>query len=376
MKKVCMVCESDIIRDPRPRRLIEVLKGKYRITAIGLEATEINGVEVLSYPYAKKRNAKEEQELENNVAKKDYMKLVRIPNRLVIEKYLQEREFDIIFCHDLLLLPFVVENKKEAKIIFDAREYYPRQMESNERWKRLFAGFNDYLCKTYLKQVDYMYSVSEGIAKEYEKNYGVKCDVITSAAKYYAPPPPLICHEPIKLIYHGMASKERGIEKMIEIMEYLDSRFTLDLMLVKTADEEYYKNLESQVSQVKNTRIIPIVPFEEIIPFTSQYDIGFYILQPTNFNGYNALPNKFFEFIQARLAIAIGPSPEMAKLVQQYHLGIISKDFTPKSMAESLNKLTKEEILQYKENSNKAAKILNAQNEGEKLLKIVEEVLG
>ena len=190
------------------------------------------------------------------------------------------------------------------------------------------------------------------------------------------PPPPLICHEPIKLIYHGMASKERGIEKMIEIMEYLDSRFTLDLMLVKTADEEYYKNLESQVSQAKNTRIIPIVPFEEIIPFTSQYDIGFYILQPTNFNGYNALPNKFFEFIQARLAIAIGPSPEMAKLVQQYHLGIISKDFTPKSMAESLNKLTKEEILQYKENSNKAAKILNAQNEGEKLLKIVEEVLG
>ena len=173
-----------------------------------------------------------------------------------------------------------------------------------------------------------------------------------------------------------MASKERGIEKMIEIMEYLDSRFTLDLMLVKTADEEYYKNLEIQVSQVKNTRIIPIVPFEEIIPFTSQYDIGFYILQPTNFNGYNALPNKFFEFIQARLAIAIGPSPEMAKLVQQYNLGIISKDFTPKSMAESLNKLTKEEILQYKENSNKAAKILNAQNEGEKLLKIVEEVLG
>ena len=375
MKKVCIVCEANPAKNPRPRRLIEVLKGKYRLTAIGLEATEIDGVEVLSYPYAKKRNAKEEQELENNVAKKDYMKLVRISNRLVIEKYLQEREFDIIFCHDLLLLPFVVENKKEAKIIFDAREYYPKHL-GDERWKRLFAGFNDYLCQTYLKQVDYMYSVSEGIAKEYEKNYGVKCDVITSAAKYYAPPPPLICHEPIKLIYHGMASKERGIEKMIEMMEYLDSRFTLDLMLVKTADEEYYKNLESQVSQVKNTRIIPIVPFEEIIPFTSQYDIGFYILQPTNFNGYNALPNKFFEFIQARLAIAIGPSPEMSKYVKTYNLGIISKDFTPQSMAESLNKLTKEEILQYKENSNKAAKILNAQKEGEKVLKILEEVLG
>ena len=180
----------------------------------------------------------------------------------------------------------------------------------------------------------------------------------------------------IRIIHHGMASPDRYIHKMIEVMDYVDDRFTLDLMLVSTYYQDYFKTLQQMTSGRKNTRIIPIVPFEEIIPFTSQYDIGFYILQPTNFNGYNALPNKFFEFIQARLAIAIGPSPEMAKLVQQYHLGIISKDFTPKSMAESLNKLTKEEILQYKENSNKAAKILNAQNEGEKLLKIVEEVLG
>ena len=99
-------------------------------------------------------------------------------------------------------------------------------------------------------------------------------------------------------------------------------------------------------------------------------------MQPTNFNGYKALPNKFFEFIQARLAIAIGPSPEMSKLVQQYNLGIIAKDFTPKSMAEELNKLTKQDILKYKENSNKTAKILNAEKEGEKILKILEEVLG
>ena len=289
---------------------------------------------------------------------------------------MQDRECDVSFCYDLLLLRFVVENKKQAKVIFDAREYYPRQMENNERWRRLFAGFNDYLCQTYLKQVDYMYSVSEGIAKEYEKNYGVKCDVITSAAKYHTPPHSLVCHEPIKLIHHGMASKERGIEKMIAMMEYLDSKFTLDLMLVKTADEEYFKVLEMKVHQVKNTRIIPIVPFEEIIPFTSSYDIGLYILQPTNFNGYKALPNKFFEFIQARLAIAIGPSPEMAKLVQQYNLGIIAKDFIPKSMAEELNKLTKQDILKYKENSNKTAKILNAEKEGEKILKILEEVLG
>ena len=145
--------------------------------------------------------------------------------------------------------------------------------------------------------------------------------------------------------------------------------------LLHNYNQEYLQQLEQMVKTRKNVRIITPVPFEEIIPFTSQYDIGFYILKPANFNHLYALPNKFFEFIQARLMIAISPNPEMARLVKQYNLGIIAKDFSPQEMAKSLNALTKEQILQYKENANKTAKILNAEKEGEKLLKILEEVL-
>ena len=162
---------------------------------------------------------------------------------------------------------------------------------------------------------------------------------------------------------------------MIETMDYVDSRFRLDLMLVATFHQDYFQKLQAMVKERKNVRILPPVPFEEIIPFSFSYDIGFYILKPANFNHLYALPNKFFEFIQARLAIAIGPSPEMARLVQEYNLGIIAKDFSAKEMAKSLNSLTKEQILQYKENANQAAKILNAEREGEKLLRILEEVL-
>ena len=172
-----------------------------------------------------------------------------------------------------------------------------------------------------------------------------------------------------------MASPERGIEVMIETMDYVDSRFHLDLMLVANYNQEYLQQLEQMVKTRKNVRIIPPVPFEEIIPFTSRYDIGFYILKPANFNHLYALPNKFFEFIQARLMVAISPNPEMARLVRQYNLGIIAKDFSPQEMAKSLNSLSKEQILQYKENANKTAKILNAEKEGEKLLNIIEEVL-
>ena len=184
-----------------------------------------------------------------------------------------------------------------------------------------------------------------------------------------------ISRDKIKLIHHGYASPDRVIEGMIETMDYVDSRFHLDLMLVANYQQDYLQQLEQMVKTRNNVRILSPVSFEEIIPFTSQYDIGFYILKPANFNHLYALPNKFFEFIQARLMVAIGPSPEMARLTKQYNLGIIAKDFSAKEMAKSLNALTKEQILQYKENANQTAKILNAEKEGEKLLKILEEVL-
>ena len=378
MKKICVIAEEDLSTS-RQKRLLDLLYGKFILTGIGLEAVPYKDIEILSYPHAIKRNAEQEAELERNVAKKDYMKLVKIPNRMIIEKYLQERSFDAIFCKDLVLLPFVIENKKNAKVIMDCREYYPRE-QCDERWKRLFAGFNDWLCQTYLPQADYVYSVCQGIAEEYTKNYGIKCDVITSAAYYFAPPPTLFAHsketEQIKIIHHGYASPDRVIEGMIETMDYVDPRFHLDLMLVPNHQHEYFDKLQAMTQTRKNVRIIPPVPFEEIIPFTSQYDIGIFLCPPTTFNLANCLPNKFFEFIQARLMVAIGPSPEMARLVKQYNLGIIAKDFSPQEMSKSHNTLTKEQILQYKENANKTAKILNAEKEGEKLLKILEEVLG
>jgi len=143
------------------------------------------------------------------------------------------------------------------------------------------------------------------------------------------------------------------------MMEFVDDRFELDLMLV-FRKEEYRKELESLIGGKKNVRLIPPVSTDEIIPFIAQYDIGVYLLEPTNFNNKHALPNKFFEFIQARLAIAIGPSPEMEKIVSTHQLGKISPDFEAQSLANTLNSMSRDEIIVFKQNSDVAAKGFNA----------------
>ena len=371
--RVATVCEANPAKNPRPNRVIQALQKDHELTAIGRHATQIEGVEVLSYDSPKKRNFWQEIGLYRDVFLRRYERLVFIPTRLKIAEYLDQREFDLIFCHDLVLLPIVLAHKKSAKVIFDAREFYPKQCEDDWRWKILFADFNDWLCRTFLKEVDCAYTVGEGIAQKYGEEYGVKMSTLMSL--------PLLSHcspalrgerEKIRLIHHGVANSNRQIELMIEMMDHVDDRFVLDLMLMKSGRESYYESLMERVKERQNVRLIPPVTFEEIIPFINQYDIGLYLLPPTGFNTKYALPNKFFEFIQARLAIAIGPSPEMARIVQKENLGIISKDFTPLSMAKALNQLTHEEILAYKQNADRAAKIYNAK-ENEKILQEVME---
>ena len=110
--------------------------------------------------------------------------------------------------------------------------------------------------------------------------------------------------------------------------------------------------------------------------FLNKFDIGVFLLPPVNFNYRNALPNKLFEFVQARLAVAIGPTPEMARLVQKHDLGLVSPDFTPESLAGLLAGLTHERVRELKMNADRAAKELSAETGRRTMLKLVGELLG
>ena len=113
----------------------------------------------------------------------------------------------------------------------------------------------------------------------------------------------------------------------------------------------------------------------EICRRLNQYDVGIYLLPPVNFNHEHALPNKFFEFIQARLAVAIGPSPEMARIVNEYSLGVIAASFEPKALAAALDQLTDESIRAYKLAAGRAARELNYEAAGRVLLHEIERLV-
>jgi len=160
------------------------------------------------------------------------------------------------------------------------------------------------------------------------------------------------------MVHHGVILPSRQIEKMIEIVNILGENFTLDIIGVISDDnKEYVKEIKKQIDKASNIRFLEPKSYSEIIPFINNYDLGFYFMVGNSFNNRNALPNKLFEFIQARLAIAITPIPEMKVIVEKYNIGVVSKESTVDSMVDSLKSLTPNGVQQYKENTISTAKI-------------------
>lgn len=179
----------------------------------------------------------------------------------------------------------------------------------------------------------------------------------------------------IRLIHHGACIKARKLEKIIDIMAYLpQDRYELNLMLMPT-ETNYYDYLVQYAARYANVHFLPTVPFAKIPEFTNQFDIGVFIVNSKNISYKYSLPNKFFEFVQARLAIAVGDALEMENYIKKYGLGVFSKTNSPHALADEISKLSPHDIMQYKQNSQKYAQELSADRNIEILRNIAAELI-
>ena len=80
------------------------------------------------------------------------------------------------------------------------------------------------------------------------------------------------------------------------------------------------------------------------------------------------MPNKFFEAVQARLAVISGQSVEMVNLINVYGNGTIADGWEPADLARTINALTPEAVTTMKQGSDRAAHDLNAEHERDVLL--------
>lgn len=374
MKKILILSNSPLNRDPRIQRQIRSLESDYCIIACGINDPENSNVSFVPIGDAANTFWHQATRFPLLLSGKPERYYWAQPWVRVTMNRLKQECFDLVFANDYDCLPLAFRIADGKPLLFDAHEYSPGQRLHRFPFLRwLIRRYRLHLCRTYMPKCDAVMTVAASIADQYRRDTGVSPEIVMNCPRAYKIQVSPVHGDCIRLIHHGAAIPGRRLEILIETMHLLDNRFRLTFML--TGSCRYIASLRAKCRRDPRIDFRDPVALEKIVPTISEYDVGVHMLSPKCLNDRWALPNKFFEFIQARLAVAVGPSPEMAAITSIHDLGVVSKQFTAKSLADALNHLTSEDVRRFKQNSNDAAASFSSEKSEHQIRSLVKNIL-
>lgn len=270
---------------------------------------------------------------------------------------------DMVISHDYHTADVGYALAKEfgAKFSIDCHEYAVMQYSNDPNWVRYSQPVIRTVQDYYLRRADLVTAVGEGIAG------------LISAETPLRRPPIVIRNVPfrnrqdyrptgkrLKVLYHGDLSRPREIDMAIRSMPLWREDF--DFILRGSGDPAYIGELKRMVERLglqKRVFFEPPVPFDQIVPSANGADIGYFAYRAYSPQIQYALPNKFFEYVMAGLAICVSDLKEVGALVREHGNGMLIPQHTPESIAETINSFTRESIERCKKASVAAADKLN-----------------
>jgi hypothetical protein len=269
--------------------------------------------------------------------------------------------FDAILANDVDSVGLALSLKPACGVHADLHEYAPRQKEELLRWRLFVAPFMRWMCRSFVSRATSVTTVGQGIADEYSREFGFHAEVVTNAAPYAELSPGPVSR-PIRLVHSGAGLRSRNITQLVDAVEAATAELSLDLYLTPN-DPHYVRELAARTAGSARVTLHDPVPYTALLETLNGYDVGLHVLPPVSFNNKWALPNKFFDYVQARLGVIIGPSPEMARILQDSRFGAVCADFTTAALVRVLDGLTVDSVLGWKAASDAAAPRLSAETQ-------------
>ena len=262
---------------------------------------------------------------------------------------------------------------RRARIHLDMHEYREPGRRGGTLWHRVTASYYRWVRRFIAHPAFTSRStVATAIAALYEGEFSIPpMSIIRNIPPYVDQSPSTVDSHRIKMLFHGLASWERGWDQILGALRILDDRFTMTFMLMP--NERVIDELRSKIGDEFGNRvqIVPPAPMREIAARINEYDLEVVFYPPVSTNVELALPNKVFEAIQGRLGLVIGESPMLADVVRRYGNGVIVRGWTSEALAAALASLDAAGVARLKAASDAAAKELNASAEGEVFLAAV-----
>lgn len=349
---------SPIRSDPRVLKQVELFREKYRVTTCGFGEAPDGVVAHYSLPDGARAWPNDKMGLLTRNYAKVYAGL---PAVISARELIPSGVFDIVLANDLNGLPLALDLKPRLGVHSDLHEYAPSENEAVLGWRLLVAPYARWICKKFLPEASSVTTVSRGIAEEYAKQFGVDVEVVANAAPFVKSDV-RPTGETIRYIYSGAGQRYRKIELILEAMKGVRDDIQLDLVVMPN-EPDYLQELKDMASTIPNVNFIEPVPYQQLVALVREYDNAMCFLPNTTFNLQNALPNKFFEAVQARIGVVVGPSPAMIDYIEEYDLGAVVSEFTPELLRKTINEITVADIDRWKNAANSAAHALSAEEQ-------------
>jgi glycosyltransferase involved in cell wall biosynthesis len=259
--------------------------------------------------------------------------------------------WDVVVAHDAQTLYLASRLAPRYGVLADMHEYAPKQSPASLKWNLLAQPYYNWICRTFAARAEAVTTVSSGIVDEYKRVFGFDSTLVVNATPYQDLPVNPVS-PPIRLVHSGGVAPQRRLDIMIRAVRESSADVVLDLYLMG-GETPLMTELRALAGDDPRIRFCEPVPYGELVRTLNAYDVGLSIFPPTTFNLAWCLPNKFFDFIQARLGVIVGPSPEMKRFVDEYEVGLVLPDFEPASLAAALEALTPERVSEWKQASNR-----------------------
>lgn len=284
--------------------------------------------------------------------------------------YLLFQRFDVLLSNDLdsLIANFLASRVKGKDLVYDSHEYFTEVPELINRpriqkiWERLE--------KSMVPKLDNAYTVCNSIAQIYTKKYGVDFKVVRNIPKTRKIEEKETTKDQQTILYQGAVNVGRGLKQAILAMHHIKNA-----QLIIAGDGDLKAELEVLVKDEKLSGKIDFtgrLPIGELAKLTPQADLGLSIEEDLGLNYRFALPNKLFDYIQAKVPVLITNLPEMRAILQEYKIGEITESLEPRILAKNIEEMLSnaEKQKEWKLNLEKAATELSWENE-EKVLESI-----
>lgn len=260
------------------------------------------------------------------------------------------REFDIVVANEARALPVAFEVAGSPKVWCDLHEWAPAERTHVLSWRLLVAPFMHWMCAAYLPRVDAATTINTSIADMYADEFGVRPEIVRNARPFVPELSPTPLQDGlVRLVHSGGAVPGRNIEAIIEAVDVLGDGYSLDLFLIPSRQgDAYWQSLVERIDRSPRTTLHPAVAPDDLPAALNPYDLGIFLLPPHTPNHRLMLPNKFFDFVQARLGMVYGTSKETDRLITEHGLGVVTSGYSAEDLVAALRAMTPDLIRGYK----------------------------